>query len=141
MRHVASEASERYTLLSLKNADQSQPLLPLNTDSAHPLIQSPLAAVFIPPNLDDEERAILAASFFGPGPWQLDGQIPLPGRGSALLESNHNRRANILIKHTLRVSLRMSHSGASDSFHYMVFDYPVYIFPVSEPSNMPYTPD
>jgi hypothetical protein len=131
MQRIRSETTQRYTLLCLKNPDHA-PLLPLGSDSPDLFTTSPIASFFIPSIADDEIRATLLSSFMGPGPWSLEANIQLPGRGSMLTVSNKNRRSNMLVAHTLRVALRVGRAGApSRAFQDLVLETPVHIFPVS----------
>jgi hypothetical protein len=131
MQRIRSEMTRRHTLLCLKNADHA-PLLPLDSDSPDLFTASPVANFFIPTDADDEMRATLLSSFMGPGPWSLEANVQLPGRGSILNVSNKNRRSNMLVDHTLRVALRIGRAGApSRAFRDLVLETPVHIFSVS----------
>jgi hypothetical protein len=124
--------TRRHTLLGLKNSDHS-PLLPLSSDSPDLSATSPIANYFIPASADDEARSTLLSSFMGPGPWRLEANVQLPGRGSRLIGvSNKNRRSNMLVHHTLRVVVCVSRADVpTRSYQDVMLETPVDIFPVS----------
>jgi hypothetical protein len=48
-----------------------------------------------------------ASCLMGPGPWTLQRELALPTSCTQMHFSNQNRKANILITHTLQVGFRV----------------------------------
>jgi hypothetical protein len=164
-RVVRTDPLKRHLLLSVKHEDDG-PLLPIISDDPRAFFASPLfpalehsldAAAFdsvptgdpLPDEIAHDARVALdrlASDFMGPGPWTLDLTLPLPANCAQLRPSNKNRRANVLVSHTLRVVFRVERSdppatpppkGKEGEKHGKLFDIvvqtPVHILSVRVP--------
>jgi len=90
-------------LLSLKASSQeSKPILPIISDDPEAFKHSPFYKT-----VTSEGDPSGMSGFMGPGPWTFQRELALPTSCTRMHFSNKNRRANILITHTLKVVFRV----------------------------------
>ena len=144
-RIARTDPIRRISLLSLKsNSKEDGPILPLISDDPEAFKRSPF---FTTLNEGDDPSAV-AANLMGPGPWTFQHELCLPTSCTQLHFSNKNRRAYILITHTLKVVFRVERgddeyvdqkSGKRKLFD-IVVQTPVHILSVSiAKQNIPYS--
>jgi len=103
-RVVKSDPMSRFDLLSIKQDGKNEAyILPLDSDDVEALKNSPLYN-FIDPEEDESE---VASSLMGPGPWTFHQNLDLPSSCRKMHFTNKNKRANIVITHTLKVVIRV----------------------------------
>lgn len=131
--NASGEASTSTAVVDLA---ATRPLLPIVSDSADALVQSPLgqyavaaarlnlpAQVLAQANaarendesndsevepLGDEARQDALATLLDPGgPWELSMDVDLPGKDSRINTSTDHKRSNITVEHVLRMSFRV----------------------------------
>jgi len=105
MKRVAkTDPIRRISLLSLKlDNNDGGPILPLISDSPQAFKNSPFYALLN----EDDDLSEMASNLMGPGPWTLQRELALPVSCSDIHVSNKNRRASMLITHTLKVVFRV----------------------------------
>ncbi|PFH52148.1 hypothetical protein AMATHDRAFT_190088 [Amanita thiersii Skay4041] len=97
---------KRFELLSVKNSTkEDDPILPLETDDVDALKNSPLYTL-CPVDGDLSE---MASNLMGPGPWSFNKDLQLPKSCSQIHFTNKNKKSNIVINHTLKCVIRVSH--------------------------------
>jgi arrestin-related trafficking adapter 3/6 len=135
MKRIArTDPIERISLLSLKRPEGG-PILPLISDDPEAFKHSPFYATLA----SGDDPSHVASSLMGPGPWSFQHELALPSSCSQIHFSNKNRRANILITHTLKVVFRVER-GDDEQLDYktgkrkmfdIVVQTPVHILSVS----------
>jgi arrestin-related trafficking adapter 3/6 len=100
-RIARTDPIQRFSLLSLKSSSQeSKPILPIISDDPEAFKHSPFFA-------PEGDPSGVPSSLMGPGPWIFQRELALPTSCTQVHFSNKNRRANILITHTLKVVFRV----------------------------------
>ena len=103
-RVARTDPIQRFPLLSLKlDAEDGGPILPLASDDPDVFKRSPFYAMLTA----DDDPSEMASNLMGPGPWMFQRELALPPSCSDIHFSNKNRKANILISHTLKVIFRV----------------------------------
>ena len=103
MKRIArTDPIERISLLSLKSPEGG-PILPLISEDPEAFKHSPFYATMAP----GDDPSLVASSLMGPGPWSFQHELALPSSCAQIHFSNKNRRANILVTHTLKVVFRV----------------------------------
>jgi len=105
MRRIArSDPLTKFTLLSIrKEGKDASHILPLDSDDPDAFRHSPLYQVLGP----DDDVSSLASSLMGPGPWTFHKDLKLPSNCQTMKFTNRNKRANILVTHTLKLVMRV----------------------------------
>jgi hypothetical protein len=146
MKRIArTDPIQRISLLSLKSeSKEGGPILPLISDDPEAFKHSPFYATVAA----GDDPSALAASLMGPGPWTFNHELDLPTSCAQFHFSNKNRRANILITHTLKIVFRVERgddefadqkTGKRKLFD-IVVQTPVHILSVSIPMEHPTVP-
>ncbi|KAF8806558.1 hypothetical protein BYT27DRAFT_7191111 [Phlegmacium glaucopus] len=105
MKRIArTDPIARFTLLSIKGADNNTPILPLQSDDPDALRHSPLFALVNP----GDDLSEVASNLMGPGPWTLHQDLKLPNSCSQMKPTNKNRKSNIIVTHTLKLVMRVA---------------------------------
>jgi hypothetical protein len=105
MKRIArTDPIQRIPLLSLRSeCPRDEPILPLISDDPEAFRHSPFYATLTP----HDDPSTVASNLMGPGPWTFQHELTLPSSCSQIHFSNKNRRANIVITHTLKVVFRV----------------------------------
>jgi len=91
-------------LLSLKvDSKEGGPILPIILNDSEAFKRSP----FYETVTTEGDPSGAASSLMGLGPWTIQRELALPTSCTQIHFSNQNRRANILITHTLKVVFRV----------------------------------
>ncbi|CBQ72208.1 conserved hypothetical protein [Sporisorium reilianum SRZ2] len=112
-RRVARhEVPRKWTLMKVAHASATEPILPILSDSADALEQSPLADMARAAAASDEHDSDALPSILDPtGPWELATELSIPACGTTRinLSTNHSK-SNIAVHHLVRLSIRVGKS-------------------------------
>ncbi|CDS01876.1 related to ALY2-alpha arrestin [Sporisorium scitamineum] len=112
-RRVARhEVPRKWTLIKVAHASATEPILPILSDSADALEQSPLANMARAAAPSDEQDSDALPSILDPtGPWELATELSIPACGTTRinLSTNHSK-SNIAVHHLVRLSIRVGKS-------------------------------
>ncbi|KAJ7502991.1 hypothetical protein B0H11DRAFT_1711405 [Mycena galericulata] len=105
MNRVArTEPVLRIQLLSIKNDDKTGGhILPLESNDAEALINSPLVGLTMP----GDDISELASEWMGPGPWTFHQELQLPPSCTLLRFTNKNKQSNMCVTHVLKCVMRV----------------------------------
>jgi len=95
---------QSFSLLSLKiDNKEGEPILPIVSDDPEVFKHSPFYKMVTA----EGDSSGAASSLTGHGPWTFQRELALPSSCTQMHFSNKNRRANIIITHTLKVVFRV----------------------------------
>lgn len=111
-RRVARhEVPRKWTLMKIGHASATDPILPILSDSADALDNSPLAPLARAAAGDDADGDALPSILDPTGPWELATELTIPACGTTRinLSTNHSK-SNIAVHHLVRLSIRVGRS-------------------------------
>ena len=111
-RRVARhEVPRKWTLMKVGHASATEPILPIISDSADALDNSPLAPLARAAAGEDEDSDALPSIMDPTGPWELATELSIPACGTTRinLSTNHSK-SNIAVHHLIRLSIRVGKS-------------------------------
>ncbi|SPO22177.1 related to ALY2 - alpha arrestin [Ustilago trichophora] len=111
-RRVARhEVPRKWTLMKVAHANAAEPILPILSDSADALDDSPLAPMARAAAGDEEDSDALPSILDPTGPWELATELTIPASGTTRinLSTNHSK-SNIAVHHLVRLSIRVGRS-------------------------------
>ena len=126
----------RATLLAIRHfglVDRyTRPILPLTSEEVDAFRKSPLYRL-VNPSGDESE---VASSYMGPGPWTICHELQVPDSCSVLHPSNQTKGSNIMVNHTLTVTMRVEKEEESEAserkkFYDIIIHIPIQILSVS----------
>lgn len=98
------EGVKTFPLLKIEYPDLASPLLPLLSDEPDAVQRSPLSSFWINPTSSDN---MTPACLDPLGPWDLEGALQLPDCTGRIHFSCAHDKANISIKHWVKVTMRV----------------------------------
>lgn len=106
MRRIArSDEPVKFILLQIRRDGKStKPILPLDSNNANVLRDSPLMDLF---DAEKDDLGEVASNLMGPGPWTFHKDLKLPTSCDILRFTNRNKRANMQVTHLLKVVMRV----------------------------------
>jgi len=103
-----ADPSSRTELLCIRNEGRNAShVLPLESDDPEVFYESPLFTALSSQLENNAEISELVSSFMGPGPWSFHLDLKLPDSCSMIMPTNKNKRANMVVSHTLKIILRL----------------------------------
>ncbi|KIS70820.1 uncharacterized protein UMAG_01968 [Mycosarcoma maydis] len=111
-RRVARhEVPRKWTLMKVAHASATEPILPILSDSADALDNSPLAPMARAAAGEDQDSDALPSILDPTGPWELATELSIPACGTTRinLSTNHSK-SNIAVHHLVRLSIRVGKS-------------------------------
>lgn len=111
-RRVARhEVPRKWTLMKVGHASQTEPILPILSDSADALDSSPLAPMARAAAGEDNDPDVLTSILDPTGPWELATELSIPACGTTRinLSTNHSK-SNIAVHHLVRLAIRVGRS-------------------------------
>ncbi|KAJ6491827.1 hypothetical protein C8R47DRAFT_1121999 [Mycena vitilis] len=103
-RLARSDPVIRFQLLSIKHDEKKGgPILPLESNHADALANSPLLALTVP----GDDLSQLASEWMGPGPWTFHQELQLPPSCNLIHFTNKNKKSNMTVTHVLKCVIRV----------------------------------
>ncbi|GAC92596.1 hypothetical protein PHSY_000150 [Pseudozyma hubeiensis SY62] len=111
-RRVARhEVPRKWTLMKVAHASQTEPILPILSDSTDVLDSSPLAPMARAAAGEHDDSDGLTSILDPTGPWELATELNIPACGTTRinLSTNHSK-SNIAVHHLVRLAIRVGRS-------------------------------
>ncbi|PWY98573.1 hypothetical protein BCV70DRAFT_149779, partial [Testicularia cyperi] len=108
-RRVARhEVPRKWTLLKLAHTKGNEPILPIMSDSANALDESPVGPLARLAADDDMDSDVLTSILDPTGPWELATDLMIPASGTTRINMSTNHdRSNIAVHHLVRLAIRV----------------------------------